>query len=134
MYEGFTLRVIGFTVSPQELYEHAVGGKAGGFALMKWQHSKSFALAKPVSGDEAGQPGYRTYTYGDYYSFALRAASDKNGEAYQMYEFDYKLLAMGFPWSELPTDGRLRILDLVLSVGGQYTYWKYAPRSQKGLL
>lgn len=101
MYEGFTLRVIGYVINPRATYEHAIG-KGHAYALMKIDQSSGQALsyAHPASKDSGiSQREGRYYSYGDYYSFAVRGAYDSvKHDSYQMVEFERILDAVAFSW------------------------------------
>lgn len=100
MFDGFTVRVIGYTIDPGPVYEIAIGGSDRvAYALMKWYEYKPLALLKPSSGASFSKEGNQPYYYSDYYSFAVRARHDlANGPSYQTIEFETALNAVAFSW------------------------------------
>ncbi|KAL3184027.1 hypothetical protein MRX96_006339 [Rhipicephalus microplus] len=85
MFEGLTIRVIGYTYYPGSNYEIAIGGRDRvAYALMKWSGNYPYALLKPSSGRAYYETGSEAHYYGDAYSFAIRARYDNSkGESYQ---------------------------------------------------
>ncbi|KAL1473092.1 hypothetical protein MTO96_038934 [Rhipicephalus appendiculatus] len=80
-------------------YEFGVRGQGGAYAFVKFDDSKPNAHVKPSSGKIEWEGTNQTYYYGDYYSFAIRGATDTSkGASYQAYVFDYKAIAIAFSW------------------------------------
>ncbi|XP_075730634.1 uncharacterized protein LOC142772319 [Rhipicephalus microplus] len=100
MYEGLTIRVIGYTLYPGSNYEIAIGGSdKRSFALWKWNGNYAYAFLKPTSGDLLYSLGTKPYYYGDHYSFAIRAQSDGvRGAAYQTINYETVWNAVAFSW------------------------------------
>lgn len=100
MFEGLTIRVIGYTYYPGSNYEIAIGGRDRvAYALMKWSGNYPYALLKPSSGRAYYETGSEAHYYGDAYSFAIRARYDNSkGESYQTIIFESSLNAVAFSW------------------------------------
>ncbi|KAH7957826.1 hypothetical protein HPB52_023162 [Rhipicephalus sanguineus] len=77
----------------------------------------------------------RTFRYVDDLLVLLRRTPEKSSEKVDTIFAHFSTCFPGFSFTkELPANGQLRFLDLMLHLGAVHTCWKYAPRSEKGLL
>lgn len=99
-YEGFTIRVIAYTIDAGPTYEHAIAGSGGAYALIKFYNHKPLAVMQPRSGNSYSQEKNDWHGYGRFFSFAIRARGDSYyGQSFQCLVNNGSISAVAFPWS-----------------------------------
>lgn len=100
VYEGFTIRIIAYTLDSGPTYEHAIGGQQGAYALVKFYYNKPLAVMQPRSGNSYSQERNDYHGYGRFFTFAIRARDDSYyGQSFQCLVDNDSISAVAFPWS-----------------------------------
>lgn len=90
-------------------------------------------LDRQLQDTLSGHSVLKVFRFVDDFLVLFKLDSSIDQESQQIFGLFAAILNTFTLTVELPSDGCLRFLDLVLCVGGPHTCWEYAQRSQKGL-
>ncbi|XP_077520211.1 uncharacterized protein LOC144130061 isoform X2 [Amblyomma americanum] len=100
-YENFIARVFGYIRNFSGNYEWSMYTNASGaYAIMKFSRQKPYALLAPAAGRSFDKTGNVSLSPGDFYSVAIRTATDRTyGQSHVAMFMEQSLEAVAFSWS-----------------------------------